>query len=200
MPRVSRAQADLNRQTIEEVSARLFREQGINGVSVADLMGAAGLTHGGFYGHFSSKDDLAALACAKAFEQSGARWRARVDESDNDVSALRAIARAYLSRRSRDNPGSSCPSAALAIDVSREADDKPVRKAYAAGINQQVDLLASLQHTGDETSDRQQALVQLSMLVGALVLARGTRGDPVSAEVMNAVCALLAPNDSTNNQ
>src|ERR1700712_5572689 len=100
MPRVSRAEADSHREAITDASARLFKERGLKGVSVADLMGAAGLTHGGFYGHFESKDALAAVACAKAFEQSGTRWQARVDDSANSADALKSIARAYLSRRS----------------------------------------------------------------------------------------------------
>ena len=75
MPRVSREQTDKNRLLIEAASARLFKEHGFDGVSVADIMASAGLTHGGFYGHFESKDELAALACAKAFEESAARWR-----------------------------------------------------------------------------------------------------------------------------
>ena len=82
MPRVSREQTDINRLAIEDASSRLFREQGIKAVSVADLMAAAGLTHGGFYGHFESKDALAAVACAKAFEQSAGRWEKRLDDVD----------------------------------------------------------------------------------------------------------------------
>ncbi len=70
MPRVSKIQAQKNRETIEQVSSRLLREQGISGTSVADLMEASGLTHGGFYGHFASKDDLAAIACGRAFAES----------------------------------------------------------------------------------------------------------------------------------
>jgi TetR/AcrR family transcriptional repressor of nem operon len=71
MPRVSREQADKNRAVIEAASARLFKEHGINGISAADIMATAGLTHGGFYGHFDSKVELAAIACARAFEGIG---------------------------------------------------------------------------------------------------------------------------------
>src|SRR3954470_5734234 len=89
MPRVSRAEAEIHRQQITDASARLFRERGIKGVSVADLMGAAGLTHGGFYGHFESKDALAGVAVARAFEQSAERWNKRVAAAP-DASAGRA--------------------------------------------------------------------------------------------------------------
>jgi len=74
MPRVSKQQSLSNRATITQAAARLFREHGIQGISVSDLMGAAGLTHGGFYGHFESKDALAVEACRLAFENSAERW------------------------------------------------------------------------------------------------------------------------------
>ena len=78
MPRVSRAQAEAHREAITDASARLFKEHGLKAVSVADLMGAAGLTHGGFYGHFESKDALAGAATAHAYGQAVERWRRRV--------------------------------------------------------------------------------------------------------------------------
>ena len=78
MPRVSKEQTDRNRLLIEAASARLFKERGLNGVSVTDIMASAGLTHGGFYGHFESKDELAAVACERAFGESVVRWRALV--------------------------------------------------------------------------------------------------------------------------
>lgn len=97
MPRVSKAEAEKNRAIIEQVSARLFREQGFHGISVADLMSAAGLTHGGFYGHFESKDALAAIACERAFEESVERWRKRVDAAPDRAAALESLLDGYLS-------------------------------------------------------------------------------------------------------
>ncbi|MDR3669666.1 MAG: TetR/AcrR family transcriptional regulator [Holophaga sp.] len=182
MARVSRAQSDRNRQTIEAVSARLFREQGLRGVSVDDLMAAAGLTHGGFYGHFESKDALAAVACTQAFKQSASRWQERIQGKERPA-ALKAIVDAYLSKRSRDDPGNSCPVTALAGDVAREPADKPIHAAFTAGIKEQLAVLASLQ--GPETA-RDQALVQLSTLVGALLLARATSGDALSQRFLDA--------------
>src|ERR1700710_1547094 len=123
MPRVSREQTDANRIAIEEASSRLFREQGLKGVSVADLMGAAGLTHGGFYGHFSSKEALAGEACASAFERSVDRWKGRVVEAVNRVNGRAALVESYLSPQARGNPGAACPASSLAGDVSREPPD-----------------------------------------------------------------------------
>ncbi len=186
MPRVSKEQTDINRNAIETASARLFREKGFNGVSVADLMGAAGLTHGGFYGHFASKDELAAVACANAFRQSSERWAQRVDAQPDEQAALRAIVDAYLSPRSLQDIGNGCPSAALGIDVARESPDKPVRAAYRTGTAELVEILAALAPSGDAAVRRKTALVQWSTMVGAMMLARATQGDAISAELLAA--------------
>ncbi len=186
MPRVSRAQTDSNRAAIEEASSRLFRAQGIQGVSVADLMAAVGLTHGGFYGHFASKDALAAVACSAAFKQSAERWDERVAGQPDRQAALAALVTAYLTPQSRDAVGTGCPLAALASDVAREPADKPVHGAYLAGVHSLLQVLLPLQNTGDADADRRQSLVQLSTLVGALLLARATQGDALSDDVLAA--------------
>jgi len=193
MSRVSRQQAELNRTAIEDTSSRLFREKGITGVSVADLMAAVGLTHGGFYGHFESKDALAAIACAKAFEQSTAKWNKRVSEHPDRAAALASIVDNYLSIKSRNGAGTGCPLSALAIDVAREPADKPVREAFLAGVNNLLEVLVGIQGTGDDTRDRTLALGQLSTMVGGLVLARATRGDKISDEFLAAAREQLIP-------
>ncbi|RLU05724.1 TetR family transcriptional regulator, partial [Pseudomonas prosekii] len=91
MPRVSRKQADLNREIIVEAATRLFRERGLHGISVVDVMAAAGLTHGGFYGHFESKEALAREAGGRAFEQSAERWKTRIAEHDDKNQARRSL-------------------------------------------------------------------------------------------------------------
>lgn len=186
MPRVSRAEAEQNRAIIEQVSARLFREQGFHGISVADLMSAAGLTHGGFYGHFESKDALAAIACTRAFEESTERWRKRADSAPDRATALEGMIEGYLSTRNRNAVGAGCPIAALATDVAREPEDKPVHKAFVAGFSEQLQILESVQPGDDAESNRADALAQMSMLVGALVLARATRGNALSNEILTA--------------
>ena len=186
MPRVTRQQTAVNVETIKDVSARLFRERGLDGVSVTQLMAAAGLTHGGFYGHFASKDALAALACTHAFAQSVQRR-----------SAMREtfIAR-YLSHAHRDDPGRGCPASALAADVGREPDAAPVRQAYADGIKVMADDLDFLSVANARAQRRCDTLVGLATLVGAITLARATRGDPISAEILAAVrTAMAAPHE-----
>ena len=204
MPRVSRAQTDSNRLAIEDAASRLFRSRGIQGLSVADLMAEVGLTHGGFYGHFASKDALAAVACTQAFAQSSARWTQRAAAQPDSAAALSAIIQAYLTPQSRDDVGTSCPLPSLAGDVAREAADKPIRAAYLAGLTSLLAVLLPLQNTGDPATDRSQSLAQLSTLVGALVLARATQGDALSDELLAAarehLLATPAPTSSTSSQ
>ncbi|MFJ5383726.1 TetR/AcrR family transcriptional regulator [Cupriavidus sp. CER94] len=191
MPRVSKAEAEKNRAIIEQVSSRLFREQGFHGISVADLMGAAGLTHGGFYGHFESKDALAAIACTRAFEESEARWRKRVNEAPDHATALSSLIEAYLSTRNRNNAGTGCAVAALANDVAREGDDKPVRAAFYEGLETLIDILAEVQPDADADTRRSAALAQMATLAGALILSRATQGTPLSNEILAATRARL---------
>jgi len=186
MPRVSKEQAHLNRARIEDVSARLFREKGLNGISVADLMGAAGLTHGGFYGHFTSKDELAAVACANAFNQSVDRWGKRVEGQPDDRSAQRALIDGYLSPKNLSDCGNACPANTLASDVAREAPDKPVRAAFTAGISDLLEILASVAPSENAAERHDTAIVQLSTMVGAIMLARATAGDPLSTDILTA--------------
>lgn len=191
MPRVSRQQTEKNRAGIEDASARLFREQGFKGVSVADLMAAAGLTHGGFYGHFSSKDELLAVACGKAFEQSATRWRQRIAAQPDRHAAFDTLVDNFLSPASRSHVGSGCPAVALAGDVAREAPEAPVRAAYLSGVKGMLAQLAALSAAADPQQRAEQALVQLSAMVGALALARATDGDPLSDQLLAMVGAFL---------
>ena len=194
MPRVSREQMEANRATIEDVSARLFREQGIAGVSVADLMSAAGLTHGGFYGHFASKDELAAVACEHAFAKAAQSREKRTKQTGSGVdgaASLKNYADHYLTSRHRDNAGQGCPAVAFATDVMRETTDKPVRDAYLSGIKNMAKALETMAGAGAQTQ-REQALVAMATVVGAMTLARATKGDPLSDELLAAVRGFFA--------
>jgi len=186
MPRVSRQLAGQHRGAIEDAAARLFRERGLNGVSVSDLMAAAGLTHGGFYGHFESKEALAAVACAKAFAQAEARWQARAAAGVGRAGARAAIVDADLSAGSRDAAGSACPAPALVVDVARSTTTAPVRRSYREGIERLLGVLSALQDGNDAGARRRAALVDLSTLIGALLLARATAGQALSDQVLDA--------------
>jgi TetR/AcrR family transcriptional regulator, transcriptional repressor for nem operon len=186
MPRASKQQADANHQRVMEQSARLLRERGLRGPSVADLMNSAGLTHGGFYGHFDSKEQLVDQACAHAFAQSLARWKERIANAPGFSNGYSAIVEGFLSTRSRDNPGGACPTPALAADIAREPADAPVRATYSSGVEQLVNLLQSVQAaTADSRQARRASISQFSMMVGAMALARAVKGNALSDEILS---------------
>ena len=193
MPRVSRAEAESHREQITEASSRLFRERGIKGVSVADLMGAAGLTHGGFYGHFESKDALAGVAVARAFEQSAERWHKRVASKPDDAARRALLVDRFLTSQSLKDVGMGCPSVSLATDVAREPAGAPIRTAYLDGLESLVQILASVEGGADDLARRDAALADFATLAGAMMLARATEGSALSAEILAAARARLTP-------
>ena len=113
--KVSREQAAANRERIVEVAGKLFRENGFDGIGVADLMKAAGLTHGGFYGHFKSKDDLAGEACSRAMARASEKWAALARMPRGDPRA--EIVKRYLTESHCDGPGAGCLFAALGLSA-----------------------------------------------------------------------------------
>lgn len=191
MPRVSRAQAEANHQAIEAAASRMFRERGLDAVTVAEVMAEAGLTHGGFYTHYESKDALAASACESAFAFAAEKWRRRIDAAPTPSAAREAIAEGYLKSAYCDPTVASCPTATLVTDVARAGEKHPIRDAYIDGVKQQIDTLAALGHSGDRDKDRSAACVQLATMMGALLLARATHGDPISEEIVAAARAHL---------
>jgi TetR/AcrR family transcriptional repressor of nem operon len=164
--RVSREQAARNRERILDAAAQLFRERGFEGIGVADLMKEAGLTHGGFYGHFSSKDDLIAQASARELTRSLAYWSTVGERASGD--RLSAIAAVYLTSKHRDNPGAGCVLAALGPDVSRQGP--AVRRTVTDYVRSVCDLAQLV--PGKSKDARQKAISTYATLVGAMVLAR----------------------------
>ena len=180
--KVSREQAAQHRERILEAAAQRFRERGFEGIGVADLMKEAGLTHGGFYGHFSSKDDLIAEACARALAQSLARWHKVADRASGDP--LSALAGAYLTSSHRDNPGAGCVLAALGPDVSRQGP--AVRHSVTGYVRSACDLLAKLVPGKSKAARRQEAISTWATLVGAIVIARAVDDPALSQEILDA--------------
>nr|WP_314627804.1 TetR/AcrR family transcriptional regulator [uncultured Janthinobacterium sp.] len=185
--KVSREQAALNRERIVETAARLFREKGYDGIGVADLMKNAGLTHGGFYGHFASKEDLMIEACQHALEKSLEGWRTKVAQDPRQ--ALPAIVDNYLTPKHRDQPGTGCPAAAMGVDVARMSPG--ARPAFTQATRQQFALLEGLMPDGRPEERRQQAIATFSAMVGAMVLARSIDDEALSQEILDAVKAQL---------
>lgn len=185
--KVSREQAADNRQRILDAAARLFRESGFDGVGIDGIMRDAGLTHGGFYGHFASKEDLAAQACARSLGRSERRWAALADS--NPDGALADIVRGYLSRRHRDDPGAGCAISALAGDIARHRG--PVRRAFTDSLRAHVDTLTRLVRGRSKAARRETALAAMAGLAGALMLARAVDDEAFSDEIMDAAVAIF---------
>jgi TetR/AcrR family transcriptional regulator, transcriptional repressor for nem operon len=186
MPRVSKKVSDKHRDEIEQASARLFREHGLKGVSVADLMSSAGLTHGSFYCHFDSKDDLATIACSRSFEHSARQWAQMLSDGNNGPDAMASLINRYLRDANRTGPVADCAAATLAGDVAREPPDKPVRAAYSQGVEKLAAVLES-QLASHSASPRRDSFALLSTLVGALMLSRATSGVAISKEIQSYV-------------
>ncbi|MFD4536538.1 TetR/AcrR family transcriptional regulator [Kitasatospora sp. NPDC058397] len=193
MPRVSRAEAERHRQEVIDHTARLIREQGSDQVSVPRAMAAAGLTHGGFYRHFASKDDLVAQALTAAFTERREAMDRLADHpptgdptpgtpaAQHPTPRAEFLAR-YLSTLHRDNPGQGCAAAALAADAARAEPGSPLRSAFTAGLH---DLADGFQHLPD-AAERESALADLSTMVGALLLARASEDPALSDELLAA--------------
>lgn len=181
--KVTRQQAAENRERILDVAARLFREKGFDGIGVADLMKSAGLTHGGFYGQFASKEDLAAQACARALAESAQNWEQLIDEKTRDP--LQVLAASYLSARHRDNAGNGCAFVALGAEAPRR--EPAVRRAFTQGLLSRIGQLTQMVSGRSGAARRQKALATMASLVGALVLARAVDDQKLSDEILQAV-------------
>jgi TetR/AcrR family transcriptional repressor of nem operon len=200
--KVSKEQVALNRARIVDTAARLFRQKGYDGIGVADLMKSAGLTHGGFYGHFASKEDLLAEATAHALTRSVQRWQQKAAAA-SPAEALANIADHYLSVTHRDQPEHGCAVTALGPDVARLGP--AVRSALTAGAAGQIAVLEQCLANGAADTDtdtdaaaeaeaeaeaaevRRQALATYAAMVGAMVLARAVDDNALSEEILAAV-------------
>lgn len=177
--RVSNDEKERSRARILAAAGRLFRERGVDGASVGDIMREAGMTHGGFYRHFADKDALLAATLTDSF---AAFAQPLLSAPETDAAAAADAFRArYLSQTHRAHPGQGCPAAALAPDIARS--DTAVREAFTGGLDRVVSGLAKGQ--GADTTARAEALRDLSMMVGAIVLARATN-DHLAAEILEA--------------
>ena len=176
--KVSRERMSVNRRRILDVASRLFREKGFDAVSVSEVMKAAGLTHGGFYGHFSSKDDLVAEAVGYVLsndEDGGADLRAYLDD--------------YLAPRHRDNPAAGCPTAGLAADIRHQTP--AARAAMTAGLRSQIERVTKALPDIDVADRRRAAIGTWAAMVGAVILARAIDDTKLSDEVLEQTRAWI---------
>jgi TetR/AcrR family transcriptional repressor of nem operon len=189
--KVSRIQEAENHERILDVATRLFRERGIDGVGVAEIMKAAGLTHGGFYGHFKSKEDLVAQACARAVSRMRQNWTNVIDQATGDP--VEALAATYLTPKHRDGAGRGCPMAALGPEIARQS--APVRRAFTDELRPFLDYLSRSVHGSSNGLRRQRALATYATLVGALVVSRAVDDPNLSNEILSAVATTMHQNE-----
>ncbi|MGH7002980.1 MAG: TetR/AcrR family transcriptional regulator [Alphaproteobacteria bacterium] len=180
--RVSKDQAAENRARIIEVASQQFRQKGFGGIGVADVMKNAGLTHGGFYGHFASKDDLIAQSCDAAMKRSAEKWSAFA-QGDADK-ALAAITASYLARNHKGELANSCTMAMLAPDIARQGG--AVQTRFTEGTKRLLEILSELVPGQDEARKRQKALATMAGLVGAVVLSRAVDDAQFADEILSA--------------
>lgn len=188
--KVSREQMVENRARILREASRLFRERGFAAVTVADVMKAAGQTHGGFYGHFASKDALIAATVADALAGEGSAM--------TDVAAWTD---AYLSPLHRENPDQGCPMASLAGLMRHQT--KEVRSAMADGLNAHLERFADTLPGEDDAERRRAAIGRWAAMVGAVILSRAVDNAALSDELLRETRAWIAdthPNKALDHQ
>ncbi|HCE5827427.1 TPA: TetR/AcrR family transcriptional regulator [Pseudomonas aeruginosa] len=179
--RVSKAQAEENRARVVETASALFRERGYDGVGVATLMAAAGLTHGGFYNQFKSKAALMSEAAACSLSRSAVRM--------DDVGVKRFI-EYYLSRGHRDSRGEGCTIAALSGDAARQDDE--IKNVFETGIEGLAKDLGQRLAADGLPDTRAKVLAMVAQMAGAIMLSRACPDDaPIANEILEACRAEL---------
>src|SRR5882672_1379423 len=186
----SRAEKEKTHKRIVSIASKRFRENGFAGVGIADVMKEAGLTVGGFYKHFTSRDALVAEAVGAAL----GTWERQVAAaaSGGPPVTYASLVKEYLSETHRKHPGTGCPVAALTGDISRS--DKRTRALVTRNIRDNIQLLEQLIRDTDpksKSSARSHAILAYCALVGALGVARAVSDKPLSREILNTVAGLL---------
>ena len=193
--RHSKAEKAKTHKRIVAIAAKRFREEGIAGIGIAELMKEAGLTVGGFYKHFKSRDDLVAEAVGSALGV----WKHQVDAaaSGGPPVTYESLVDDYLSEAHRNHPGTGCPVSALAGEIARS--DKRTRAVVTRQIRENIELLATLirdtnqkdQGEKDKSTARAQAVLTYCALVGAIGVARAVSDERLSREILKTVAHLL---------
>ncbi|WP_020167166.1 MULTISPECIES: TetR/AcrR family transcriptional regulator [Methylotenera] len=179
--RVSRAKSVENKELVLDTAAKLFREHGFDGIGVADLMKNAGLTVGGFYKSFESKEDLVAQACQRACDKTLKRWEEHISNPDIK-DPLSRIANSYLSTQNRDELATTCVLSTLANEVPRH--DDAVKKVFEEGVESTIALLSKIIPGETVEEQRANAITTFSQWLGALILARAAGTGELSEEIL----------------
>jgi len=182
--RYSKEHKARTREKILKIACRCFREKGINGVSVVDLMAAADLTHGGFYSHFASKDSLVAEAVRHGFEERFQYLQRWGRDARNGESPLEVVIKNYLSQPHRDNAATGCPIPALGAEIARGSTK--ARTVLTAKLKEIIGVLDGFAEARTPRERRAKSIGLLSALVGAMVLARATNDPDFSNAILRA--------------
>ncbi|WP_407112709.1 TetR/AcrR family transcriptional regulator [Bradyrhizobium sp. LMG 9283] len=167
---------------VKKASVRL-REKGAHGIGVADLMKEAGLTHGGFYAHFDSREALVIEAFGYAMDRSMEHWRKLAGEAAPEK-RLALIAESYLSTLHRDNPGHGCSIPSLGAEIARESPK--TRKAFAGKLDEMIEMMTDYIPNMPRKAARKQAIATLATMAGTVLLARIAGSSELSDEVLKA--------------
>jgi TetR/AcrR family transcriptional repressor of nem operon len=178
---------------VKKASVRL-REKGAHGIGVADLMNDAGLTHGGFYAHFDSREALVVEAFAYAMDRSTERWRKLAEQTPPDK-RLAAIAESYLTPLHRDDPGHGCAVPTLGAEIARESPK--TRKAFAAKLEQMIEMIAAQIPDVPRKAARKQAMAALATMMGTMILSRVAGSGEFSDEILAAGRDALLPSETS---
>ena len=183
----SKAQKTKTHKRIISIASKRFREKGLARVGIAEVMKEAGLTVGGFYKHFDSRDDLVAEAVSSAF----GGWKRRVDaaKAGGPPVSLAKLIDDYLDEAHRDNPGTGCAFSALAPEIARS--DKQTRALTSEQVRNDIQLIAGLLPGKDKSRARSRAILTFSALVGAMSLARAVSDEGLSREILETVGQFL---------
>ena len=189
----SQSEKKSNHERIVRTAAKRLREKGLEAVAIADVMKEVGLTVGGFYKHFESRDDLV----IEALRAATGPWARPVEAaaSDGPPLAYANLVEDYLSERHRDRPGSGCPIGALAGDVGRS--NKRIRGLATEQIRSALELIAGLLPDKNKESARKKAAFAYSALVGALALSRAVSDESLSKEFLESTRELLKSQSSS---
>jgi TetR/AcrR family transcriptional regulator, transcriptional repressor for nem operon len=201
--RISKEAATANKVRVLATAARLLREKGFDGWGVAEVMKEAGLTHGGFYNHFDSKEHLAVEALRVAFDTVVSRVAKRAAEARSRKGrpqTFRDYVERYLSKKTRDAPGNGCPMATLGTDAVRHGE--ALKTEFADGVERYLEAFADVvpDARGADDTRRQTAIFVISALIGALTLSRTCAGvnEELSEEILSVVRDRLLQDRSAN--
>ncbi|MEU9971909.1 TetR/AcrR family transcriptional regulator [Streptomyces sp. NPDC051014] len=187
----SQAEKAASRERVLRIAARKVRTDGVGGLGVADVMKEAGLTHGGFYKHFASRDDLVTQAAAAALTEGSAKMERAARKNERDARA--GLIDAYLSGQHRDTPATGCALVPLGAAAGRDGTDGDVhlKDAYERQVRAYLDLIAGLDEDAEDAEDaeeaRAEAVLTLSALVGAVLMSRAVADRDLSDEILETV-------------